>query len=64
MLKLSSPITVDEILPSTHGYLVSVVIENRGKAVAAGSRRDAALFFVSDPRRGELTVRPTGYIEP
>ena len=28
-------ISVDEVLPSTHGYLASVVIENRGNATAA-----------------------------
>jgi uncharacterized protein (TIGR02588 family) len=32
--------------------------------VAAGSRRDAALFFSNDPRQGELTVRAKGYVEP
>ena len=32
--------------------------------VAAGSERDAALFFSNDPRQGELIVRPKGYIEP
>jgi uncharacterized protein (TIGR02588 family) len=32
--------------------------------VSAGSERDAALFFSNDPRQGELTVRPKGYIEP
>jgi uncharacterized protein (TIGR02588 family) len=32
--------------------------------VAAGSERDAALFFSNDPRQGELTVRPKGYTEP
>ena len=32
--------------------------------VAAGSERDAALFFSNDPRQGELTVRAKGYIEP
>jgi uncharacterized protein (TIGR02588 family) len=84
-------IRVDEILPSTHGYLVSLKIENSGNAtaaalgvegvlkrggtnvetslvtvdyVAAGSERDAALFFSNDPRQGELTVRAKGYIEP
>ena len=84
-------ITVDEIQPSAHGYLVSLVIENRGNAtaktvvvqgtlkrdgkevetseltvdyVAAGSRRDIALFFAHDPRQGELAVRPLGYVEP
>ena len=84
-------IRVDEIRPSTHGYLVSLKINNAGKAtaaslgvegvltrggadvetslvtvdyVAAGSERDAALFFSKDPRQGELTVRAKGYIEP
>jgi uncharacterized protein (TIGR02588 family) len=84
-------IRVDEILPSAHGYLVSLKIENSGNAtaaalnvegvlmrggtnvetslvtidyVAAGSERDAALFFSNDPRQGELTVRAKGYIEP
>jgi uncharacterized protein (TIGR02588 family) len=84
-------ILVDEILPSAHGYLVSLKIENAGDAtaaalgvegvlkqggtnietslvtvdyVAAGSDRDAALFFSNDPRQGELTVRAKGYIEP
>ena len=84
-------VRVDEILPSRHGYLVSVVVDNAGDAtaaslavegvlerdgvvvetstitldyVAAGSQRDAALFFSSDPRDGELSVRPKGYIEP
>lgn len=32
--------------------------------VAAGSERDAALFFSNDPRDGDLTVRAKGYIEP
>jgi uncharacterized protein (TIGR02588 family) len=32
--------------------------------VAAGSSRDAALFFSNDPRQGQLIVRPKGYIEP
>jgi uncharacterized protein (TIGR02588 family) len=32
--------------------------------VAAGSERDAALFFSNDPREGKLTVRAKGYIEP
>ena len=32
--------------------------------VAAGSERDAALFFSTDPRQGELSVRAKGYIEP
>ena len=32
--------------------------------VAAGSERAAVLFFSNDPREGELTVRPKGYIEP
>ena len=32
--------------------------------VAAGSERDAALFFANDPGQGELTVRAKGYIEP
>ena len=32
--------------------------------VAAGSERDAALFFSNDPRQGELTVRAKGYVEP
>jgi uncharacterized protein (TIGR02588 family) len=32
--------------------------------VAAGSERDAALFFANDPRQGELSVRAKGYIEP
>jgi uncharacterized protein (TIGR02588 family) len=32
--------------------------------VAAGSERGATLFFSNDPRQGELTVRPKGYIEP
>ena len=32
--------------------------------VAAGSERDAALFFSNDPRQGEVTVRAKGYIEP
>jgi len=32
--------------------------------VAAGSERDAALFFANDPRQGELNVRAKGYIEP
>jgi uncharacterized protein (TIGR02588 family) len=32
--------------------------------VAAGSRRDAALFFSNDPRQGELTVRAKRYVEP
>jgi uncharacterized protein (TIGR02588 family) len=32
--------------------------------VAAGSKRDAALFFTNDPRQGDLIVRPKGYIEP
>lgn len=32
--------------------------------VAAGSQRDAALFFSNDPRDGELIVRAKGYIEP
>jgi uncharacterized protein (TIGR02588 family) len=32
--------------------------------VAAGSERDAALFFSNDPRQGELIVRAKGYIEP
>jgi uncharacterized protein (TIGR02588 family) len=32
--------------------------------VAAGSARDAALFFSNDPRQGELIVRAKGYIEP
>ena len=31
--------------------------------VAAGSERDAALFFLDDPRQGELTVRAKGYME-
>jgi uncharacterized protein (TIGR02588 family) len=84
-------IRVDEIVPSAHGYLVSLKIDNTGNAtaaslgvegvlmrggtsvetslvtvdyVAAGSSRDAALFFSNDPRQGELTVRPKGYIEP
>jgi uncharacterized protein (TIGR02588 family) len=84
-------IRVDEILPSAHGYLVSLKIENSGNAtaaalgvegvlirggtnvetslvtvdyIAAGSARDAALFFSNDPRQGELTVRAKGYIEP
>lgn len=84
-------IVVDEILPSEHGYLVSLVIENRGSStakavvvqgtlrrhgkdvetseltidyVAAGSRRDIALFFANDPRQGDLRVRPLGYVEP
>jgi len=84
-------IRVDEILPSAHGYLVSLKIENSGDAtaaalgiegvlkrggttietslltvdyVAAGSERDAALLFSSDPRQGELMVRAKGYIEP
>ena len=84
-------IKVDEIVPSNHGYLVSLVIENAGAATAtslvvegvlrraekevetslitvdyvpAGSRRDVALFFDSDPRDGDLAVRPKGYIEP
>ena len=84
-------IRVDEILPSPHGYLVSLKIENSGNAtaaalgvegvlirsgttvetslvtidyVAAGSERDAALFFSNDPRQGELSVRAKGYIEP
>jgi uncharacterized protein (TIGR02588 family) len=84
-------IRVDEILPSAHGFLVSLKINNSGNAtaaalgiegvlmrggtnletslvtvdyVAAGSERDAALFFSNDPRHGELTVRAKGYIEP
>ena len=84
-------IRIDEVTPSNNGYLVSLVIENRGAATAAalvvegvlrkdgkeaetslltidyvpaGSRRDAALFFTNDPRQGDLTVRPKGYIEP
>lgn len=84
-------IAIDEILPSTHGHFVSLVIENRGNAtaaavvvqgtltrtgkavetsqltvdyVAAGSRRDIALFFTNDPRLGDLAVRPLGYVEP
>ncbi len=84
-------IRVDQILPSAHGYLVSLKIENSGNAtaaalgvegvltrhgkdvetslvtvdyVAAGSERDAALFFSNDPRQGELAVRAKGYIEP
>jgi uncharacterized protein (TIGR02588 family) len=84
-------IRIDEILPSNHGYLVSLIIENRGGATAtalvvegvlrkggqdvetslltvdyvpAGSRRDVALFFASDPQQGDLIVRPKGYIEP
>jgi uncharacterized protein (TIGR02588 family) len=84
-------IRVDEILPSAHGYLVSLKIENSGDAtaaalgvegvltrggttvetslvtvdyVAAGSERDAALFFSNDPRQGQLTVRAKGYVEP
>ena len=32
--------------------------------VAAGSERDASLFFSNDPRQGELIVRAKGYIEP
>jgi uncharacterized protein (TIGR02588 family) len=32
--------------------------------VAAGSERDAALFFANDPRQGDLSVRAKGYIEP
>ena len=32
--------------------------------VAAGSERDAALFFANDPRQGELNVRAKGYTEP
>jgi uncharacterized protein (TIGR02588 family) len=32
--------------------------------VAAGSERDAVLFFSNDPRQGELSVRAKGYIEP
>jgi uncharacterized protein (TIGR02588 family) len=32
--------------------------------VAAGSERDAGLFFANDPRQGDLTVRAKGYIEP
>jgi uncharacterized protein (TIGR02588 family) len=32
--------------------------------VAAGSERDAALFFSNDPQQGELLVRAKGYIEP
>jgi uncharacterized protein (TIGR02588 family) len=84
-------IRVDEIVPSAHGYLVSLEIDNTGSAtaaslnvegvlmrggaavetslitvdyVAAKSVRDAALFFSNDPRLGQLTVRPKGYIEP
>ena len=84
-------IRIDEILPSAHGYLVSLKIENSGNAtaaalnvegvlvrdgtnvetslvtvdyVAAGSERDAALLFSSNPRQGELTIRAKGYIEP
>ena len=84
-------IRVDEIVPSAHGYLVSLKIDNTGRAtaaslnvegvlmrgatavetslitvdyVAAESVRDAALFFSNDPRLGQLTVRPKGYIEP
>lgn len=84
-------IQVDEIRPSTQGYLVSLKITNSGNAtaaslgvegvlkrggmtvetslitvdyVAAGSKRDAALFFANDPRQGELNVRAKGYIEP
>jgi uncharacterized protein (TIGR02588 family) len=84
-------VRVDEIVPSAHGYLVSVKIDNTGDAtaaslniegvlmrggkhmetslvtidyVAAGSTRDAALFFTNDPRQGDLIVRPKGYIEP
>ena len=84
-------VQVDEIVPSAHGFLVSLKIENSGNGtaaalnvegvlmrsgaivetslvtvdyVAAGSGRDAALFFSNDPRQGELTVRAKGYIEP
>jgi uncharacterized protein (TIGR02588 family) len=84
-------VRVDEITTSSHAYRVSLVLENRGGATAAGlvvegvlvkdgreletsvltvdyvpagSRRDAALFFTNDPRQGNLTVRPKGYIEP
>ena len=32
--------------------------------VAAGSEREAVLFFSNDPRQGQLTVRPKGYIDP
>ena len=32
--------------------------------VAAGSERNAALFFSNDPRQGEVIVRAKGYIEP
>ena len=83
-------VRIDEIVPSTHGFLVSLKIDNTGNAtaaslavegvltrggtnvetslvtvdyVAAGSGRDVALFFSNDPREGELTVRPKGYIE-
>ena len=50
-------IAVDEIQPSTHGYLVSLVIENRGTATAADVvvrgtlRRDG-----KDVETSELTV--------
>ena len=50
-------IAVDEILPSAHGYLVSLVIENRGNATAAAVvvrgtlRRDG-----KDVETSELTV--------
>jgi uncharacterized protein (TIGR02588 family) len=84
-------VRVDEILESSHGYLVSLKIDNSGEGtaaqlviegvliragtdpetslitvdyVAAGSTRDAALFFSNDPRQGKLVVRPKGYIEP
>ena len=84
-------VRVGEIVASSDAYRVSLVIENRGNATAAGlvvegvlmkegkeletslltvdyvpagSRRDAALFFTSDPRQATLTVRPKGYIEP
>jgi uncharacterized protein (TIGR02588 family) len=84
-------IRIDEILPSSHGYLVNLKIRNSGNAtaaalqiegvlmqgetkveaslvtvdyVAAGSERDAALFFSNDPRLGQLIVRPKGYIKP
>lgn len=32
--------------------------------VAAGSQRQGGLFFATDPRTGQLTLRPTGYEQP
>jgi hypothetical protein len=52
------------VLHLDHGYVVQFRALNEGGSTAAEVTIEGALLFTTDPRRGELRLRATGYAKP